>query len=60
MSDTTLTENTQQAGSSCACCAPSAEAPATEASAPQAGTCNCGSGSSEGCGPDCTCGTASN
>lgn len=60
MSDTTLTERTQQASTGCACCGPSAEAPATEASAPQASTCNCGSGSSEGCGPDCTCGTASN
>lgn len=60
MSDTTLTENNQQASSGCACCAPAAEAPAAQAPAAQASGCNCGSGSSEGCGDDCTCGTSNN
>lgn len=60
MSDTTLTENTQPTSSGCACCAPAAEAPAAEAPVAQASGCNCGSGSSEGCGPDCTCGTSNN
>ncbi|MBW3615406.1 MAG: MerR family DNA-binding transcriptional regulator [Actinobacteria bacterium] len=59
MSDTTLTENTQQSGGGCACCAPVAEAPAAEAPTSQSSGCNCGSGSSEGCGEGCTCGTAS-
>jgi len=58
MSDTTVTENNQQTGSGCSCCGPAAEAPTTEATA-QASGCNCGSGSSEGCGEGCTCGTAS-
>ena len=59
MTDQLTTEEATPTASTCACCAPAAQK--AEATDRPDGTstsgCQCGSGDSSGCGPDCTCGS---
>ncbi|HET9444386.1 MAG TPA: MerR family transcriptional regulator [Acidimicrobiales bacterium] len=58
MTDQLTTEEATPTASTCACCAPAQTAEATDRpDGTSASSCQCGSGDSSGCGPDCSCGS---